>query len=188
MSVRLFILGALMESDAHGYDIREKAVRWDIQNWSNIGFGSIYHALNIMEKEELVVQQPAEQSGNRPPKTVYSISDLGRQEFDRLLNEACRSVYSDKNPVGLGLAFIHHLSPAERRAAFEERMAKLSWLRDMILQKTTNLQNYTPEYNWALPLLSRDLQHFEVEIEWTRELLASLDKPDNHTNETNGEN
>jgi len=174
MSVRFFILGALMESDAHGYDIREKAIKWDIQNWSNIGFGSIYHALNMLEKEKLVAQKPAEQSGNRPPKTVYSITDQGRNEFYRLLNEACRSVYSDKNPVGLGLAFIKHLSPDKRREALQERIEKLIWLRDIIVKKTNTLQNYTPEYDWALPLLLRDQRHFEVEIEWTRELLASF--------------
>ena len=45
MSVRLYVLGVLNERDAHGYEMRNLAKEADLAQWTDIGYGSIYHAL-----------------------------------------------------------------------------------------------------------------------------------------------
>jgi DNA-binding PadR family transcriptional regulator len=51
-ATRLLILGALrFMQPAHGYEIRRTLETWNADQWANIAYGSIYHALNKMAEE-----------------------------------------------------------------------------------------------------------------------------------------
>lgn len=60
MSVRLFILGLLKQQDAHGYELKKKLEEWGMENWANLNWSSVYHALRQMEKEGLIEKKKIE--------------------------------------------------------------------------------------------------------------------------------
>src|SRR5579884_2166516 len=108
----LAILGLLQEQELHGYEIRRR-LRDELGLFANISFGSLYPALNRLERAQAVTVAEAP-SGARPaiPATgslsgeraglrarrsggprgskrsrkVYRITDRGRALFEQLLD------------------------------------------------------------------------------------------------------
>lgn len=87
-AARILILGILQfKAPAHGYEIRRELESWRAEQWAHIAYGSIYFALGKMAEEGLVEAVGTDQVGNRPARTLYTITDAGKQEFERLLRD-----------------------------------------------------------------------------------------------------
>ena len=80
MNVRTLCLAILGCSDSTGYEIRKLVTDGHFSHFVDASFGSIYPALNRMEAEGLVVSREEQQEG-KPNRKVYSVTDLGREEF-----------------------------------------------------------------------------------------------------------
>ncbi len=80
MNVRTLCLAILNMSDATGYEIRKLSTEAEYSYFVDASFGSIYPALNKLEKDEMVTCRLEAQEG-KPARKVYSITDAGRGEF-----------------------------------------------------------------------------------------------------------
>jgi DNA-binding PadR family transcriptional regulator len=174
MSARLFVLGVLNEREAHGYEMKEIARTWNLNLWADIGYGSIYHALGAMEDEGLIQEVAVEQAGARPPRSVYRITERGRDAFRELLRETCRFGYQEKHPINLALTFIAQFPPEERVALLEERLRRLEESFRIIAERREKLRHLEAEAPSAITTLDHDLGHREFEIRWTRSLLEQV--------------
>ncbi|MDP6688343.1 MAG: PadR family transcriptional regulator [Alphaproteobacteria bacterium] len=83
MDVRTLCLGVLSLGDASGYEIK-KRLEDVFSHFYDASFGSIYPALNRLQKEELVHCE-TEQQAKRPDKKVYSLTVDGRLTLMREL-------------------------------------------------------------------------------------------------------
>ncbi len=172
MGVRLFVLGIVYEHDTHGYEIKAAARLWGVEKWAKIGFGSLYHALGSLEREGLIREIGVEQEGNRPPRTVYRVTDEGRTAFLTMLRKALVSV--ERVDADLALAFVPNLPPAERKSLLAERLVRLRSEADaasrFLLRARTELD--------AIPWVAASVQHggalIDVEIAWTSGLLEHV--------------
>ncbi len=97
-ATRLLILSALrFLQPAHGYKVRAELETWRADQWANVAYGSIYHALNAMAAEGLLaVVEPAEagegEGEGSPPRRgggriSYRVTPAGEEEFQRLVRE-----------------------------------------------------------------------------------------------------
>ena len=109
---RLLVLGAIrVNGGAHGYAIRQTLEDWQVQSWTRLHSGSVYHALAQMEKEGILAVE-AEAPGNRGPgKTLFVTTDAGGAEFFTLLRQALGSF--DLIELSAGLALVDALPKAE---------------------------------------------------------------------------
>ncbi|SDX79710.1 PadR family transcriptional regulator [Paenibacillus sp. CF384] len=113
MSMRLLILGLLMEFERHPYEIRQTIKD---RNWNEcfkLRDGSLYYAVDQLREDGLieaaeVVSVPGE---NRPDKTIYRITDSGRTAFQELLIAQFEQISYPQHPVFLALAFVRHGDP-----------------------------------------------------------------------------
>ncbi|MBT4740576.1 MAG: PadR family transcriptional regulator [Rhodospirillaceae bacterium] len=80
MDAKTLCLGALMHSEASGYEIRKLFEGGPFSAIYDVSFGSIYPALTVLLDREWATCCVAEQSG-RPDKKVYSITPAGRVAF-----------------------------------------------------------------------------------------------------------
>jgi DNA-binding PadR family transcriptional regulator len=174
MSVRLFVLGILNERDTHGYEMKEIARDWNLDKWADIAFGSIYHALGMLEAEGLIRTVGVEQEGGRPPRSIYRITDQGRTAFQELLRETSRFGYQRKHPINLALTFLARLPPEERVALLEERLRWLEEILAVVSERRELLRFLEVEAPWVIATLDHDLGHCEFEIGWTRSLLQQV--------------
>lgn len=73
------ILGMLMKRSYSGYDIK-LSLETLFSYFFDASFGTIYPTLAKMEKEGLISKESVQQEG-KPNKNIYTVTDLGRQEF-----------------------------------------------------------------------------------------------------------
>ena len=174
MRVRLFVLGVAYEHETHGYEIKALAKLWGLDEWAKIGFGSIYHAFGALEKEGALVQHETVQSGNRPPRTTYRITPLGREAFLPMLRDALRDPGSAREDVDLALAFAANLPSEERAPLLRER---LDGLRVRQARGEARLVHSRATYS-DVPWISASLEHavalLRAEIDWTTSLAERI--------------
>lgn len=77
MDARTICLAILSRGDASGYEIRKTVEEGPFSQIQEIGFGSIYPALDRIQKAGMATMTKVPQEG-RPAKKVYSITPPGR--------------------------------------------------------------------------------------------------------------
>ncbi len=87
MNVRTLCLAILNMGDATGYEIRKMSTETEYSYFVDASYGSIYPALNKLEKDGRVTCRLEEQQG-KPARKIYSITDAGRDEFIETLKIA----------------------------------------------------------------------------------------------------
>jgi DNA-binding PadR family transcriptional regulator len=107
---------------AHGYAIGQLLNDWQVQTWTNLRSGSVYHALQQMAKEGLITGGEQERGDRGPGKTRFSINDAGQAAFVSLLREALSSF--DLIELSSGIAFLDAL-PEEGRERLADTAARL---------------------------------------------------------------
>jgi DNA-binding PadR family transcriptional regulator len=172
MSVRLFVLGALCEGDAHGYDIIEKGRAWGLESWTDISFSSIYHALRSLEREGLAREMSRESDAGRPQRTVYRITSKGRAAFSALMRDYSSDASPAKDPVYLVLGFMRLVDAGERSLILGMRSAALDELAEAARAKIEYMEGRPAADYWALESVRLYLRKIEAEKEWLRGLSA----------------
>jgi len=125
-SARLMILGVLRgKGPLHGYDVRRELETWDAAQWANIAYGSIYFALGKMAEEGLVEVVSTDQTGPRPARTVYSITQKGIGEFESLLRGVWWKPKEVSDPFHVALTFMNYMPPDELLSALRFRADSL---------------------------------------------------------------
>ena len=128
---RLLLLGILSAHSLHGYELNEllKSPSTAIR----IGKANAYQLLAKLEQEGLVLGRE-ERIAKRPPRTIYTITEAGRAEFSRLLQERLAEFQPIEYPDGISLNFIDALPPEtvvplleQRASRLAARCATLSW-------------------------------------------------------------
>jgi DNA-binding PadR family transcriptional regulator len=113
-STRLLVLGCVRTfQPVHGYEVRRELISWNADQWANINYGSIYHALNQLTKEGFLEVAGTEQAAGKPARTVYQLTRVGEEEFFRLLREAAWTPAPPVVPFAVVITFIDELEPDE---------------------------------------------------------------------------
>lgn len=123
--VRLLVLGSVMRNQpAHGYRIQSDMKKWQVQTWTTVQPGSIYHAITQLEKQGLLTQRSSTQSKKLgPSKTEYCITPAGKKEFLSLVSKSLASFSIEQQSAGIG--FMEFLTRRQVTALLAERSKKL---------------------------------------------------------------
>ncbi|MBM7565979.1 PadR family transcriptional regulator [Paenibacillus sacheonensis] len=110
MSMRLLILGLLMERERHPYEIRQTI---KLRNWNEcfkLRDGSLYYAVDQLRQDGLIeaAEVVAVPGDNRPDKTIYRITESGREAFLLLLEEQFKMTSFPQHPLFLAMPFVRH--------------------------------------------------------------------------------
>jgi DNA-binding PadR family transcriptional regulator len=172
---RIAILGLLCRHGSqHGYELRKLMVDQHIDYISNVQLGSIYAALKRLAEEGLVKQHGQSRSGNRPTRTVYGITDLGKKQLRSLITDAFTDPQQPERPVDLAVHFSGLLSIDDVVELLEERVRALEGFAKVVERVTRATQHEDP----AARELIRDIpDHFRrinrAELAWTKKVLAN---------------
>ena len=175
MSTRLVILGLLQERQLYGYEVKQ-IIEDRMGEWTNIAFGSIYFALKKLAEGGFVEKVGTEQEGSRPSRTVYQITEAGREEFLRLLREVWRDLERHYFTIDIGLAFLEALPVKEVEGYLQGRIAQLEGILQHITAHRAEVlaDEYVPRLVAAV--FDHSLAHFEAELAWTRDLLEKVEQ------------
>jgi DNA-binding PadR family transcriptional regulator len=168
--LELAILGLLLESPMHGYELRKRLTGL-LGAFRAFSYGSLYPALRRMQLDSLIVEDATPPGASvRRARRVYQLTDAGRQRFTELVADTGPQNYTDDG-FGVHLAFFNR-TPAEarmrilegRRRQVEERR---EGLRDALARASNSFDRYTSQ------LHQLGLESSEREVKWLNELIAA---------------
>jgi DNA-binding PadR family transcriptional regulator len=174
-ATRILILGLLDQlGPMHGHHLRRRAEIIDVGQWAEVSIGSLYSTLHRMEDEGLIASLRRERSGNYPARTVYTITDEGREELKLLRDQALERLQLHADPVDMALAASGGCSEADirllleqRRRAIETRLAYDHAQRERMEASGTLMPRSGAVFrHWELRL--------EAELQWHREVEMML--------------
>lgn len=194
--LELAILGLLQNQALHGYEIR-KRLRDELGVHSNVSFGSLYPALNRLERQGAVetVEDPARAAAKVPMtgslsgeraalrarrgstgrsrrgKKVYRITEEGRRQFAVLLDSERDANADDARSFGLRLAFARYLPPQARLRLLERRRAHLVQRLTDSLAAARAASDRLDVYTRAL--VEHATESTERDISWLDRLIES---------------
>jgi DNA-binding PadR family transcriptional regulator len=176
MSTRLVILGFLRGQPLYGYEIK-RMIEQIMGDWTNIAFGSIYFALKKLAQEGFVEKVGTEQEGGRPSRTVYQITAAGREEFLRLLREVWDSVERQTFAFDIGLSFMSALPIEEVKGYLRKRVTHLEHvLQYLEAHQAEQLADEHVPDRLASAVFEHHRRHLQTELDWTRDLLQSVEQ------------
>ncbi|HXX89585.1 MAG TPA: PadR family transcriptional regulator [Acidimicrobiales bacterium] len=196
--LELAILGLLEGQELHGYEIR-KRLRDDLGIFSNVSFGSLYPALNRLERSGAVVAVVEPDAGSTTPvpmtgslsgeraalrarratsnrgrraRKVYRITPEGKALFAELLDSERDA--DDARSFGLRLALARYLPPSARVRLLERRRASLVERLEQARLAATGRDRLDP---YARSLVEHTTEVTEREISWLDRLLDAERAP-----------
>lgn len=137
-TIDLIVLGMLKKEPMSAYDIQKLVEYRNISKWVKISTPSIYKKAIQLEKKGLIKGETVKE-GKMPEKAVYSLTEAGEAEFERLMFEIASkpiSIFLDFNAVIVNL---DSLPPEKQKmcvAEIEENIRTLkAYLKENIAQK-----------------------------------------------------
>lgn len=122
---KLLVLAMLSIKPMSGYDIKTMLELFDAERWSGILIGSIYNALNKLEKDGYIEISRIESTGHRQ-KAIYQITEKGRQyEKELIIGALEKSPIPYPTQLYSGISFINKLEKEEAIAALEQQRIAL---------------------------------------------------------------
>ncbi len=123
MNIQTLCLSILYDKDVTGYEIRKLSTTGNYAYFVEASFGSIYPALNKLEKNGFVTSRLEAHAGS-PTKKIYSITDKGRSQFhNSLFDELGEDIF--RSEFLLFARFVSLLPVALVKQRLNERLASL---------------------------------------------------------------
>ena len=182
-TIDLIVLGILKKEPMSAYDIQKLVEYRNISKWVKISTPSIYKKAIQLEEKGLIRGEIVKE-GKMPEKVIYSLTDAGEAEFERLMFEISEkpiNIFLDFNAVIVNL---DSLPPEKQKsciAEIEERLSinmehdikvgivmHICFLVDKILNGNTvdrkfeNLNEYRNAHSKEFILVKQSIRRIEM--------------------------
>ena len=167
-------LGLIYEKPLNAYEIIKRLNYMNVKWWFNIADSTVYSTLKTLEKKEYI-SGTAEKVGNMPDRTVYSLSDKGKDEFIATLKASILQFNYDTNIFSIAAFFLSVFTPEEQQKLLQERLTVLKKYRTGIEKQVNPLwENEVSATHSAN--VKRMIDLVDAEITGTNRLLESCTK------------
>jgi DNA-binding PadR family transcriptional regulator len=116
------VLGSLGERPMHPYEISTMLRARGKDQSIKLNYGSLYSVVAALEKNGFIEARETIREGNRPERTVYEITEAGREEFRDWLSELLGTPTREFHPLEAGLAYLPGLPPDRVVELLEQRV------------------------------------------------------------------
>jgi DNA-binding PadR family transcriptional regulator len=122
----LAVMNLLVERPMHPYEMKSKMKERGHDQVIKIKGGSIYDTVERLEAGGFITSQAPSREGRRPERTVYAITETGRDEIMAWLRELIAQPVSEYPQFGAALAFFAALDRDEVVRLLKMRTAVLT--------------------------------------------------------------
>ena len=169
-TIDLVVLGMLKKEALSAYDIQKQVEYRNISRWVKVSTPSIYKKAIQLEEKGLI-KGNAVREGKKPEKVVYSLTDKGEREFERLMYEIASQpirIFLDFNAVIVNL---DSLSLESQKACISEIKKNIAELK-MYLEDNIQEKKSIPDISkTGMAVLEQQIILAKVIEEW----IASLE-------------
>jgi DNA-binding PadR family transcriptional regulator len=165
----LSILTLLDERPMHPYEMASTMRDRHHDMFIRLNFGTLYHTVEVLERDGWIVPIEREKEGRRPERTIYQLTESGHEVLLRWLSELLSKPMREYPHFAAGLMFMHHLAASEaavnlrdRTGSLDAHIAKLKHvLAELRERGLTRLSLIEVEHKIAM---------LEAERDWVRKL------------------
>jgi DNA-binding PadR family transcriptional regulator len=173
----LSALGLLVERPMHPYEMYQLLMERGEDRLVKVRPGSLYHTVERLEDHELVESTGTTREGNRPERTTYAITDLGRQVLQDRIGELLTQPVKEYPHLPFALGEADNL-PAERVVAALQQYADAldEDVADIAARLGAARSRDLPEVHWIAA--SYVLTMTTTQRDWIRTLITRIDDKD----------
>ncbi|GLY65513.1 PadR family transcriptional regulator [Amycolatopsis taiwanensis] len=157
MWIEILLLAKLARGPLHGYELRKEVEASTGHTLSN---NSLYPTLRRFVDAGAVLRSPEEQAG-KPPRHVYTITDVGREFLHDMLADLPEELALNDSEFLGRLANFGWLQPGERLRVLDVRESALTRERDRLA--THAVVQAEP---WSRLVLDAVCQRMDAELGW----------------------
>lgn len=179
MSAKAIILGALIESPVHGYDLKKRVFRKVFGDFG-INDGQLYPLLKKMEGDGLIRKEVVPQEGT-PNRHKYHITDVGRDAFFAWLRgedepaAASRYEFMRRDEFLTRCNYIRHLEKPDALAIVGAEIERVqAVLADYNGARARMIEKKVDPYRMAI--LEYGIGVHESRLAWLESLAAAIKK------------
>ncbi|HYY45690.1 MAG TPA: PadR family transcriptional regulator [Candidatus Angelobacter sp.] len=170
----LAVMNLLMEHPMHPYEMKSKMKERGHDQVIKIKGGSIYDTVERLEQGGFIQAQETSRDGRRPEKTVYAITEAGRDEILAWLRELLAQPVNEYPQFAAALAFFAALDKDEVVRLLKVRTAMLE---GQVAGEAKQLKTFLDLGLPRLFLIEGEyaLNMKRAEVEWVRGLIADIE-------------
>jgi DNA-binding PadR family transcriptional regulator len=169
----LTILALLTEQPRHPYEVQQ-LIRERHKDFAKGKPRALYHAVNQLVKAGAIEPVETSREGKRPERTVYRITDEGREEFVAWLRDLIENPVSEYPAFTAAVSFIGYLSAETvvqalqgRVVALTSEIAALDGALRVLLDRWRMPRLWVIEHEFTRALR-------QAELDWVQSLLDDL--------------
>lgn len=172
-TIDLIVLGILKKESLSAYDIQKIVEYRNISKWVKISTPSIYKKVIQLEKKGFMKGDIVKE-GNMAEKTVYSLTEQGEKQFEKLMLEIASKpvrIFLDFNAVIVNL---DSLPKEKQKSCLTEIENNMKTLKGYI-EENVSLKEHLPEIpKTGMAVLEQQLILAEALETWIEELKETL--------------
>ena len=170
----LAVMNLLMEHPMHPYEMKSKMKERGHDQVIKIKGGSIYDTVERLEQGGFIQAQETSRDGRRPEKTVYAITEAGRDEILAWLRELLAQPVNEYPQFAAALAFFAAIDKDEVVRLLKVRTAMLE---GQVAGEAKQLKTFLDLGLPRLFLIEGEyaLNMKRAEVEWVRGLIADIE-------------
>ena len=167
------VLELLLEKPMHPYEMAQVLRTRHIEARANIKPGSLYHAVERLEQHGHIEIVDTQREGRRPERTVYGVTESGRDAFTERAKAMIGTVVPDYPEYVSGLSALNEL---DREDALEELRTRALKLRaeaaaDQVIMRNLTAKPLPPIYWLDLKFVA---DRRDYELAWTNQLIEDI--------------
>lgn len=173
------ILGILSEKERNPYDITKMLKELQTKKWLPMADSTVYATINNLKKKGLIVGR-TEKEGNLPEKTIYSITDIGKEELKNSVLQHLEEDSSSSSGFDIGILLMHNLSKQEIQIMLKKKLERLEATFYLYRKQILAFEMDSGRIAFtALSMLKHRLHLVEAEIKTVKELIRDLNTRSN---------
>jgi DNA-binding PadR family transcriptional regulator len=156
----------------HPYEIQRLIHEWHKDDFLDLKRGSLYHAIEQLQRAGWIAALETSREGRRPERTVYRLTEEGEREVVAWLERLLARPLREPTQFFAALSFLPNLSPEsaikqleERIGLLEEEIAGLGVVLQTMVPKIGRLVLVEVEYVRAMR---------QAESAWVKSLVEDL--------------
>ena len=173
MNMHYAILGLLHYKNLHGYRIREHIEKHFGNMWS-INSGQIYPVLRKMEDDGFIIMVEVSQNGSKGPhRKLYAITEKGKEEFQRWLNESPDKGMELRDPFLTRFVFLGYGSRERSVQLIEEQ---IEIYEKQCRQRVDNSERWSHQNIYVKLIADLGLTFNVMYLEWLKRAKEEIAK------------
>lgn len=173
--VKILVLSYLSIKETHGYEIQKYISLTGLDAWTKIKSGSIYYALNKLEKNKEIELTKVENVGSRA-RRIYKITDKGREALTKEIKEVLgKGIYPIGSEKFILPLYLDKLSKEEGIAIINSHIDNLE--KELEYWKQWNDIKVNEGSNDVIRLsFEMTISNLEYSVRWHKALIKEYDK------------